>query len=260
MNKAEFDKIYEGLSLRQKEVLWGVLINESDTKIAEALGIKETSVRKHIVRMAHSFGLKNAPGERRSRRSGLLTLFARYKPEVIAQNLPLKNTKRKISELNKRLKELEKQVSEYPEREAGRVSTSKNQENQENSQRNQKRGNNLSFHLENNPDIISFAGRSQEVEEIKEWILKDNARLIEISGVSGIGKTYLANKVFQDVQRENNDRFKEFLWLTIDEPLDLHNLLDNLINRFKEEISTPSISELLVEYDNFSQDIDGKIY
>lgn len=259
MNKAEFDKIHERLSVRQRQVLQRVLVNESDSTIGNALGIKETSVRKHIERMAHSFGLKNAPGERRSRRSSLLTLFARYKPEAIAENPLFKNTEGEISNLSERVDKLEKKVSDSLEAEGDNVSTSKKQQNQENALGNQKRWNNLSLHWGNNPDITSFSGRDQELTDLKRWILEEDTRLIGISGVSGIGKTYLANKLFQDVERENNNRFKEFLWLTINEPLNLTNLLDNLINRFRDKMSNSAVSELLLDYDKFPQDINGKI-
>ncbi|MBD2777558.1 tetratricopeptide repeat protein [Iningainema tapete] len=85
MNQQEFEKIFEHLSPRRKEVLRGVLAGETDAVIAEKMGILEPSVRKFIERICQEFGLENEHSDgRRYKRSDLVALLARYKPELLS--------------------------------------------------------------------------------------------------------------------------------------------------------------------------------
>ena len=85
MNQQKFEQIFQELSLRRLEVLQQLMLGRSDAAIADALGIQPTTVRKHIERVCQEFGLHNGEQEgRRYKRSELVALLARYKPELLA--------------------------------------------------------------------------------------------------------------------------------------------------------------------------------
>jgi len=94
MNQEEFEQVYSKLTHRRQQVLNGILSGEADAKIAEALGIGEPAIRKHVERIVDQFGLANSEsqnGQRRSKRSDLVSLVARYKPELLKTPLPSQN-------------------------------------------------------------------------------------------------------------------------------------------------------------------------
>lgn len=87
MNQQKFEQILGQLAPRRKEVLQRVLKSESDAVIAASMGIGEPTVRKHIERVCEEFGLENNSQEgRRYKRSDLVVLFAKYKPELLSQS------------------------------------------------------------------------------------------------------------------------------------------------------------------------------
>lgn len=91
MNQEEFEQVYSKLTHRRQQVLNGILSGEADAQIAEALGIGEPAIRKHVERIVDQFGLANSEsqnGQRRSKRSDLVSLVARYKPELLKTRLP----------------------------------------------------------------------------------------------------------------------------------------------------------------------------
>lgn len=83
MNQKEFDNIFDDLTQRQKQVLCLALQGKSDQAIAESLGVKTTTVRKHLEKAAEIFGLQSP--ERRSRRNEIFSLIIKYKPELLEQ-------------------------------------------------------------------------------------------------------------------------------------------------------------------------------
>lgn len=84
MNQQEFDHIFNKLTERRKTVLQKILARETDGDIAEAMNIGEASVRKYIERICYEFGLSNDSSDaRRYKRSDLVALFAKYKPELL---------------------------------------------------------------------------------------------------------------------------------------------------------------------------------
>ncbi|TAF08692.1 MAG: LuxR family transcriptional regulator, partial [Nostocales cyanobacterium] len=84
MNQQEFEHIFDRLTERRKKVLQKILAGETDAEIAEAMSIGEASVRKYIERICYEFGLNNEPSDiRRYKRSDLVALFAKYKPDLL---------------------------------------------------------------------------------------------------------------------------------------------------------------------------------
>lgn len=61
------------------------------------------------------------------------------------------------------------------------------------------------------PAVDSFQGRSQELEQLSDWIIKDRCRLVLQLGMGGIGKTLLAAKVAQSL----TDEFDWVIWRSL---------------------------------------------
>jgi Tfp pilus assembly protein PilF len=86
MNQQQFEYIFEKLTIRRREVLQRVLGGETDAEIARIMDIGEPTVRKHIERICQKFGLDNPHSEgRRYKRSELVTIFAKYKPDLLKE-------------------------------------------------------------------------------------------------------------------------------------------------------------------------------
>ncbi|MBC6431038.1 AAA family ATPase [Nostoc sp. HG1] len=87
MNKQHFNQVFNRLTVRRKEVLLKLLQNETDQAIAKSLNIEPTTVRKHRQEICEAFGLTNEfQDQRRSKLPELITLFAKYKPELLNQS------------------------------------------------------------------------------------------------------------------------------------------------------------------------------
>jgi GTPase SAR1 family protein len=86
MNQQHFERVFNKLSSRQKEVLRKFLDRETDEVIAQSLQITESTVRKHIEIICKAFGLKNQPGEHYPLRPELIDLFVKFKPDWVKQN------------------------------------------------------------------------------------------------------------------------------------------------------------------------------
>ncbi|MEH2116836.1 NACHT C-terminal helical domain 2-containing protein [Nostoc sp.] len=87
MNQQHFNAVFNRLTERRREVLLKLLANEKDEAIANSLYIKQSTVRKHREEICKLFGLNNEfPDERRSKLPELISLFAKYKPELLNQN------------------------------------------------------------------------------------------------------------------------------------------------------------------------------
>lgn len=86
MDQSVFEQAFKELPPRRKEVLLRILSGETDSQIATSLGITEPTVRKHVERISHVFKLEDgSTGERRSRRSDIVALVGKYKPELLRQ-------------------------------------------------------------------------------------------------------------------------------------------------------------------------------
>ncbi|MEH2407099.1 hypothetical protein [Nostoc sp.] len=87
MNQQHFNAVFNRLTERRREVLLKLLANEKDEAIANFLHIQKSTVRKHREEICKLFGLNNEfPDERRSKLPELISLFAKYKPELLNQN------------------------------------------------------------------------------------------------------------------------------------------------------------------------------
>ncbi|AFY42468.1 tetratricopeptide repeat protein [Nostoc sp. PCC 7107] len=100
MNQQEFEVIFEKLTSRRKEVLQRILAGETDAEIAVAMNIGEASVRKFIERICREFRLNSEHSDsRRYKRSDLVTLVAKYKPDLLGEHQPQLTHQVSIAEL-----------------------------------------------------------------------------------------------------------------------------------------------------------------
>lgn len=96
MNQADFTKAFAGLTPRQEEVLLKVLAGEKDAEIALSLYITKETVRKHIENICKGFGLINLQDPGSSHRPELISLFAKYRPELFSGSTQSSMTRPKI--------------------------------------------------------------------------------------------------------------------------------------------------------------------
>lgn len=76
------------------------------------------------------------------------------------------------------------------------------------------------------PDVSVFYGRASEQNDLKQWIVTDQCRLVAVLGMGGIGKTALVVKVAQEVQGE----FNYVIWRSLRNAPPVNQLLTNLIH------------------------------
>ncbi|NET10954.1 MAG: AAA family ATPase [Symploca sp. SIO2B6] len=82
------------------------------------------------------------------------------------------------------------------------------------------------------PDVSVFYGRMNELEMLKQWVVRDDCRLITLFGMGGMGKTYLVTKLAEQVQAD----FQTVLWFSLKSigrshaPLTFSTFLDELLS------------------------------
>lgn len=80
-------------------------------------------------------------------------------------------------------------------------------------------------------DVSVFYGRSQELAQVEQWVVRDRCRIVALLGMGGIGKTSLAAKLAHQVK----NRFERVIWRDLYNAPPLEILLADLIQFFYQE-------------------------
>ncbi|HEY9727619.1 MAG TPA: NB-ARC domain-containing protein [Chroococcales cyanobacterium] len=82
------------------------------------------------------------------------------------------------------------------------------------------------------PDLENFYGRTQELNQLEQWIVADPCKLVAIVGMGGIGKTALALALADRIQPE----FEWLIWRSLAFAPSLFHLLDSLLYAFDQTV------------------------
>ena len=92
------------------------------------------------------------------------------------------------------------------------------------------------------PDVRFFYGRKTETSILRRWVLQQRCRLVALLGIGGVGKTYLAAKVVQELQSE----FDFVFWRSLRNAPRLDTLLAEQISLISvQQETTYSIPRLI---------------
>ena len=80
------------------------------------------------------------------------------------------------------------------------------------------------------PDLTNFCGRVTELDALGRWVLVERCRLVVLLGRSGIGKTFLAAKLAEQVHL----KFTRVVWRSLSGTPPIQDFLAELIRSFPE--------------------------
>ena len=202
-----FTKTGKRLDDLQEAILRGSLESEKYSKVADAFHCSEG----HVKDIASDLWkiLSDALGEE-VRKSNLRSTLKRQKYSNVLLNFGKDYVQ--INNIN---------VCHEPPLSSDDLVTPKNNKNEPL----------LRVNLEDAPDISEFFGRTEELETLRDWILKQRCRVVMLLGMSGIGKTALAVKLVQEIQ----ENFDVVIWQSLDTAPALNELLINLLQFLLDE-------------------------
>ncbi|CAD5935577.1 putative WD repeat-containing protein alr2800 [Planktothrix rubescens] len=201
-----FTKTGKRLDDLQEAILRGSLENEKYSKVADAFHCSEG----HVKDIASDLWkiLSDALGEK-VRKSNF---FSTLKRQRYSNFLNFAKDSVQINHIN---------ICHKPPLSSDDSATPKNNKNEPL----------LRVNLEDAPDISEFFGRTEELETLRDWILKQRCRVVMLLGMSGIGKTALAVKLVQEIQ----ENFDVVIWQSLEAQPALNELLINLLQFLLDE-------------------------
>ncbi len=93
-------------------------------------------------------------------------------------------------------------------------------------------------------DVSVFYGRTEELAQLEQWIVKDNCRLVALLGMGGMGKTALSVKLARQIE----EQFDFVIWRTLRHAPPVNEILADLIQFLNNDQPT-----------DLPEDITGRI-
>ena len=98
--------------------------------------------------------------------------------------------------------------------------------------------------LDEAPDLDAFLGRSLELQQLHQWVVQEQCKILAITGLGGIGKTTLTLAFVDQVQSE----FSTVIWRSLSMAPTLLTLLDSLLTHCDQTVAQetqPAIAALI---------------
>lgn len=87
-------------------------------------------------------------------------------------------------------------------------------------------------------DLTNFVGRELDLNQLKSWIVTRHCRLVAVLGMGGLGKTWLAAKLVEELQ----GNFEQIIWFSLANAVSANDLIQDLIksllNRVNQEFKS----------------------
>ena len=93
------------------------------------------------------------------------------------------------------------------------------------------------YYLGEAPDTSVFYGRSNEISQLEDWVLKERCRLVALLGIGGIGKTTLAAKLGRKVQKE----FDVVVWRSLQNAPSVEEYLSSILQFFPSALKKDTV-------------------
>ena len=94
------------------------------------------------------------------------------------------------------------------------------------------------------PDVSAFYGREKELTIFKQWIIQDRCRVVALLGMGGIGKTFLAAKLVEQIE----DKFDFVIWCSLRNSPSFTSLLSEIIDFLSNKREKIADIRILLKY------------